>query len=564
MFNKKNLKKALQAPKKKPLVMLVDDEAHNLSMLKRTLGSKYETITCLSGQEALDTITNMDDPSKLQVIISDQRMPSMSGVQLFEALIEIIPDTIRIIVTGYSDMGAIIDSVNKASIYKFISKPIVPEEMLMTVMRAVELQEVRIKAKESERVKEEFIATINHELRTPINGIQGGIQLIRMDAANENLEENLGLIEESTKHMMGLINSILNFTIFQAGVTELKSERANFNRELESLLLHYHQKCLNKNLEFNYRLLPKNMELNTDIEKIQTILKYLLSNAVKFTHTGSIALNVSINQEKNEEKNDTPDVLCLRVQDTGIGIDENLHNDIYGLFKQADSSFSRQYGGLGIGLSLVKRLIEMMGGTISLTSSINQGSTFTVNLPVRVESRRPDADSSHTSKAQANTAYTGNSTTDNLDKQIELSLAATPVGSDYERLDFSHCHILIAEDNHVNQMILKGILEKLSCRVSTCDNGQQAIDWCVKNSADLIFMDCQMPVIDGLEATRQIRNNCPLNSGTPVVAVTANVSEGDRAKCFKVGMNQFLSKPIAIQNITSVLNQFLTSADRTK
>jgi len=523
IFDKSKLKQTPKKEENKPLIMVVDDEVQNINVLRDLLEEKYQIITSLNGQEALELIHSMESPDKIQLIISDQRMPKMTGVEFFERIIDKIPETIRIILTGYTDIQAIIDSINKANIYKFITKPFEPAELLLTVQRGIEAHQMKRQLQEGDRLKREFISTISHELRTPMNGIQGALELIKMDTEQGSYKENLSTIETSTNHMLGLIDSILDFTLFESGTNEIQLKKAHFTTEVDALIEGFRERCQEKGLQLNYEPLDSDTCLEIDIDKTRQVITYLLSNAIKFTATGSISVTANVASGLNGKR------LNIKITDTGIGIDKDFHKEMFSLFKQADGSFSRQYGGLGIGLTLAKRLLTILKGDISIESAPGKGSSFSVKIPVNV------CHDAHRVKP----------------KPVPVNNEET---SSEEKASTT---ILVVEDNVVNQQVLRCILEKLGYNVETCINGEQAVSWCEKQKADLIFMDCQMPIMDGIEATRKIRSSSDLNSNQPIIAVTANVSAKDRETCFHVGMTDFITKPIKKDIIQKALKQWI-------
>lgn len=521
MFETSRLNTLAQRDGEKPLIMLVDDEEPNLTALADLLEDDYEIITSANGLDALSKIEAMDDPAKIQLIISDQRMPKMTGVEFFERIIDRMPDTVRIILTGYTDIKAIIDSINKANIYKFITKPFEPDDFLLTVKRAIETHTMKLRIQESERIKREFISTISHELRTPMHGIQGAIELMKLDTDQRHYRHNLATIEASAHHMMGLIGSILDFTVFEAGKIEVNYQTVDVEEALQKVIDEYAAQARARGLHFHYQPARLANRLSVDIDKLIKVANYILSNAIKFTTEGTISVRVAEIVENDVR------FLRLEIEDTGVGIDKVQQSEVFDLFKQADGSFSRRHGGLGIGLTLTKCLLDALEGKIQIYSEREKGSTFVVCIPIR--DAEIEADSVPKASAPDSTAL------------------ASVEGR----------RVLVVEDNVVNQMVLKSMIEHFGCEVFTCNNGKEAVHWCRAHKADLIFMDCQMPVMDGLEATQKIRMDNHANSVRPIIAVTANVTSKDMEDCIEAGMNGFLSKPVTKEVVGKALKQWL-------
>ena len=514
-----SISKTTETSDVRPLIMIIDDEQQNLNVLSAVLEPKYRTICCLSGAEAIKTIDAMANQDEIAAIISDQRMPKMTGVQFFENIIEKIPDTVRMILTAYTDTNSIVDSINKANIYKFITKPFDPPALLRIVDQAVELYSLRLKVKEGDKLKREFISTVSHELRTPMNGIQGSLDLLKTATEKKDFDENIRNMEKSINHLSGLIESIINFTVFESGDSSLSNRSVNFNEAFQDLIDEYRGSCERKGIEFSYEKLDSEDIICIDIDKIKKIVGYLLANAVMFTDKGKISLKLDRVIKGDDER------IEVIVEDTGIGIDSRLHKEIFKLFTQADASYSREYGGLGIGLAITKQLLDLFEGSIDIESTPGQGSRFTVIIPIKYDQ------------------YCNLIEVETFNKVNDKSIGAST--------------ILIVEDNLVNQQILKSMLEKKGAHVYTTNNGLEAISWCEDNTADLIFMDCQMPKMDGIEATKKIRTGETTNKKIPIIAVTANVAEYDKQQCLQVGMDLFLTKPLKQDVIYETLEKFL-------
>ncbi len=371
-----------------------------------------------------------------------------------------------------------------------------------------ELNQALDDLEQSNRLKDQFLATMSHELRTPMNGVEGSLNLIKTDSLSEKQRNYLDTAKLSAKEMTALIDSLLCFSEMQSG--ELDSHREAF--ELRTVLnppaLEFRNQCQQKGLGFNWHIdktVP--MIINGDSDQILLVLKQLIDNAVKFTQQGQIAVNISTGWDEQSQQK----MLSFSVIDSGSGIPQEQLTRIFTPFQQIDGSASRSHNGLGIGLAICQQIAAMMGGRLKVDSEIGRGTEFTFTIPLSV-------DDNCTIVAQA------------LEKE--------PPGHSTPKT------ILIAEDNPVNQMVLKGMLQPLNCIILTASNGEEVSQILKEQPVDLIMMDCQMPVIDGFEATRRIRSSQSVYSNVPIIAVTANAMSGDSVRCINAGMNDYIKKPI--------------------
>lgn len=375
---------------------------------------------------------------------------------------------------------------------------------------------------DSNRFKDEFLATVTHELRTPMNGVIGSLELMQTVKMDVELEQYQKTAAASARDMMRMVNDILALTELQAGKLYPRRQTFSLRSLFDDLQAQYAPRAEEKGLTFELSLddsLPDILE--GDADKLAQALGYLLDNAVKFTHAGKVSLQVMAADRAG-------DTLPLRVQvsDTGIGFDPD-ENLLYQRFRQLDGSMTRKYGGLGIGLSLCRQLIELLGGSLEHHSVPGQGSRFRLEVPLtqpqQVANAMPRPARGPVSKA----------------------LRAP-----------QQCTVLVVEDNAINQLVTRGMLLKLGYRVRTADNGVEALELLRSDKVDAVLLDCQMPIMDGFATCRALRN-LPGCAEVPVLAITAHSHSGDRERCLAAGMSDYLAKPVKFDELRVLLHDWV-------
>ncbi|MCX6970844.1 MAG: response regulator [Verrucomicrobia bacterium] len=395
----------------------------------------------------------------------------------------------------------------------------------------VTAEELAVKAESAARAKSEFLALMSHELRTPLNGVLGFAELLSGTRLDEEQEEYTRTIIDSGNHLLDVVNDILDFSSIEKGRMQIESVPIVIATLVEATCRAIWKAAADKGLEFRCVIagdIPA--EITGDSRRLRQILINLLGNAVKFTQLGSVVLVVS------PASLDGCPALDFSVEDSGPGIDPETLGRLFKPFAQADSTVSRQFEGTGLGLAISRRLAEAMGGTLEVESAPGLGSKFTFRLPIGHPPRSLSEE--EITDAPRSDAASGLPQSAGTPRPPEGSL------------------IFVVEDDAANRLLAGKMIEHLGCRVEFASNGLEAVDAFLPGKYSAILMDMQMPVMDGMEATRKIRE---LESGprTPIIALTANVMPGDREFCLEGGMDEFLSKPFKLGDLERMLARFL-------
>lgn len=375
------------------------------------------------------------------------------------------------------------------------------------------------KVRESAHIKENFMANMSHEIRTPMNAILGFTNLLQQKKLDEDAAGYVQTIKKSGENLLGIINDILDLSKIEAGMMRIEAAPFSIRGLTHSVEVMFADKSREKNIKLSTQIdeaVPDT--LNGDAMRLTQILVNLIGNAIKFTEQGSI--NIHISNEGIEK-----DILKtgITVADTGIGINPQKLQQVFGRFQQADDAVTRKYGGTGLGLSIVNDLVKLQNGSIQVQSQPGKGTSFHIMIPYRVIAN-------------------------GTDEPITKELPATG------GFNFKDVVVLVAEDNEVNQNLIKHLFKNWNLQYDLTQNGREAVEKLKNKNYNLVLMDIQMPEMDGYTATSEIRN--VLKNDVPIIAMTAHALAGEKEKCISYGMNEYISKPINIEKLYNLLTQF--------
>ncbi len=530
-------------------ILIIDDDEmlasyHGMIILRAGMKIKKITDPLLS-LDAIDTFLP-------DLILMDLYMPSCSGAELARIIRqkEKYSGIPIIFLSTESDLNEQMNAMEFGG-DDFLSKPVSPERLVAAVSnrarratelnlissdlkvlaaelktKTIDLDDALTTARSSEALKDRLLATMSHEIRTPINGILGIMDKLLQSGLDSNQHKLAEIVLSSTESLLTILNDTLDYSKLEAGMMSLEKIEFSLSKVSEQVLSLFQETASKKGVLLQCMTDTQVPEvLYGDPVRVKQVLINLLNNAIKFTDHGSVKIKISTKEEDTDRI-----TILFEVIDSGIGMTSDQLNNIFDEYKQAEKSTSRTYGGTGLGLSICKRLASIMGGDIGVTSKKNEGSTFWFTAILYKKVNQQDHDLS------AKTSM--NSLIDYSDKKLTA---------------------LIVEDNEVNQMIISSYLQKHGISSTAVDNGEISITELSNQCYDLIFMDCEMPVLDGYQATQMIRMNEKLlkKNRTPIIAMTGNTLAGDREKCLDAGMDDYLTKPIKKDALATLLEKWI-------
>ena len=435
-------------------------------------------------------------------------------------LLEILPKLLAILVTAFTS-GDILQytigvlCISGSLTFTKVAHGIHKSTHLMLTQK-YQLIQAKDDIERASRAKSSFLATMSHEVRTPLNGLLGIINLMKYTPLNKQQDEYVETMRYSGETLLTMLNDILDFSKMEAGRLDLEEVPFETSRLVDSVTDLLESRAREKGLSIRAEVFDNVPSfLRADPTRLRQGLLNLTSNAIKFTERGSVTITVRAMENSNTKAQDRI-LLRFEVNDTGIGIPEEAHQHLFEDFTQVDSSTSRKYGGTGLGLSICRRIVEMMKGTINFVSVVGKGSTFWFAIPVAVATS-------------------------------EEVLSMNEKEQDYPVL--KPLNILLAEDNIINQKVAVGLLSQFHHQIDVANNGQEAIEAVQKKKYDLVLMDMQMPVVDGLQATRRIRDMGGDYAKMPIVALSANSLTEEGLDYDSAGVTDHVTKPIRLGHL---------------
>lgn len=533
-------------------ILLVDDKEENLLALEAILkGPGIRFTKAYSGREALRCVLRQE----FSLILLDVQMPDVDGFETAKLIQqrERSRNTPIIFLTGTESAPTQAQIGYSYGAVDYMLKPLSPEILRSKVAVFVELyRKSRILERQSQelmqanKLKGEFLANMSHEIRTPMSGVIGLAELLLKTKLDPEQQDLAALIRDSGLALLTIINDILDFSKIEAGKLNLDLHDFELYSIVDGTIELLHNAASEKGIYLKTEIDPAIPDvLRGDSIRIRQVLINLLSNAIKFTSRGGISLKVSL-----VKQNPNTVTVSLSVTDTGIGLSDRDKQLLFRPFTQVDGATTRRYGGTGLGLSISKRLVDMMGGTIEVESTLGKGSTFTFIVPLErsqlATGGQPENEASAVRRRSASRSH------QNLKATSALTTNDAAKAPETVKL------ILVADDNKTSQLVTVLQLKQLGYVGHTVNNGREAVEAAAKTPYALILMDCQMPDMDGFEATGIIRHSeAEIGRHTPIIGLTAQAMEGDRERCLQAGMDDYLSKPATLERLKHLVDSWV-------
>jgi signal transduction histidine kinase len=539
-------------------VLIVDDDELDRRLVKLVLVRaanlvRFNIDSAQTVAEALEKLVK----NGFDIILLDLNLPDSRGTETVQKIFATASSVPVVVLTGLDDENAGLEAIRSGAEDYLVKGDGLEYTLVRTIRYAIERKKAKVslieakhqleqinarlikasatakemaaQAKNANVAKSQFLANMSHEIRTPMNAIVGFSEVLKEEPLTGQQKEYVKMILDSSRRLLELINNILDFSKIEAGRMEVESIKCNVRELLANIESLLNPSAKQKLLDFKIGCEEDVPEaIVTDPSKLLQCLINLVSNAIKFTGKGSVKLSARCLVKDNKP------FIEFEIADTGIGIPADKQDAIFDVFTQADGSTTRKYGGTGLGLAITKQLAELMGGNITFESEPSKGSTFRLVVPQKaIEHQRDENEVS-----QGNYA------------------SQDDFGSCQSRPEFSG-RVLVADDSSTNQTLIKLLLENLGFVITFAASGLEAIDAVKNQHFDMIFMDMQMPEMDGFTAAKKLR---ALGVKTPIIAMTADIDQKDRNHCLQAGCDDYVSKPIDRDYLVRIINNHLGTA----